>query len=117
MTPFIAAMEDSPSGLWRTLGKRVGFTPSRVRISYPPPAGIFGFPKIPFCYLVPRTHGGWQWQAGKGWRRILVPQDGNPRNPMHTHFGMITAPPPSLIRPIRLHPFQSSRSPLSDFFD
>ena len=29
--------EDSPSGLWRTLGKRVGFTPSRVRIPHPPP--------------------------------------------------------------------------------
>src|SRR3954467_10664960 len=29
--------EDSPRGLGRTLGKRVGFTPSRVRISYPPP--------------------------------------------------------------------------------
>ena len=28
-------MEDSPSGLWRTLGKRVGVTASRVRISYP----------------------------------------------------------------------------------
>ena len=31
------AVEDSPSGLWRTLGKRVGVTASRVRISYPPP--------------------------------------------------------------------------------
>src|SRR5690606_20236590 len=30
--------EDSPSGLGRTLGKRVGGNPSRVRISYPPPA-------------------------------------------------------------------------------
>lgn len=30
------ALEDSPRGLWRTLGKRVGFTPSRVRISHPP---------------------------------------------------------------------------------
>jgi hypothetical protein len=30
--------EDSPSGLWRTLGKRVGFTPSGVRIPHPPPA-------------------------------------------------------------------------------
>ena len=30
-------MENSPSGLWRTLGKRVGVTASRVRISYPPP--------------------------------------------------------------------------------
>src|SRR6267154_2798833 len=29
--------EDSPSGLGRTLGKRVGGNPSGVRISYPPP--------------------------------------------------------------------------------
>ena len=28
--------EDSPSGLWRSLGKRVGFTPSGVQIPYPP---------------------------------------------------------------------------------
>src|SRR6266567_6981038 len=28
--------EDSPSGLGRTLGKRVGGNPSRVQISYPP---------------------------------------------------------------------------------
>src|SRR5580704_3778450 len=30
--------EVSPSGLGRTLGKRVGGNPSRVRISYPPPS-------------------------------------------------------------------------------
>jgi hypothetical protein len=30
-------MEGSPSGLWRSLGKRVGRKPSRVRISLPPP--------------------------------------------------------------------------------
>src|SRR4051794_21375778 len=29
--------EDSPSGLWRSLGKRVGCKPSGVRIPYPPP--------------------------------------------------------------------------------
>ena len=29
--------EDSPSGLWRTLGKRVGCKPSGVRIPHPPP--------------------------------------------------------------------------------
>ena len=39
-----ARMEDSPSGLWRTLGKRVGVTASRVRISYPPPSP-FSYPK------------------------------------------------------------------------
>src|SRR5205823_5921999 len=32
-----SSAEDSPRGLGRTLGKRVGLTPSRVRISYPPP--------------------------------------------------------------------------------
>ncbi len=31
------ALEDSPSGLWRTLGKRVGCKPSGVRIPHPPP--------------------------------------------------------------------------------
>ena len=29
-------LEDSPSGLWRTLGKRVGCKPSGVRIPHPP---------------------------------------------------------------------------------
>src|SRR6201996_1496837 len=42
--------EDSPSGLWRTLGKRVGGNPSRVRIPHPPPfsagAPLPGFPAI-----------------------------------------------------------------------
>src|SRR5439155_11604079 len=33
-----SSAEDSPRGLGRTLGKRVGLTPSRVRISYPPPS-------------------------------------------------------------------------------
>jgi hypothetical protein len=32
-----SSAEDSPRGLWRSLGKRVGFTPSRVRIPHPPP--------------------------------------------------------------------------------
>ena len=50
MAPFTAALEDSPSGLWRTLGKRVGFTPSRVRISYPPPARVPGLRPEPFSY-------------------------------------------------------------------
>ena len=33
-------VENSPSGLWRTLGKRVGVTASRVRISYSPRLGF-----------------------------------------------------------------------------
>ena len=32
----IMALENSPSGLWRTLGKRVGCKPSGVRIPYSP---------------------------------------------------------------------------------
>ncbi len=35
--PVSLPAEDSPSGLGRTLGKRVGGNPSRVQISYPPP--------------------------------------------------------------------------------
>lgn len=31
-------LEDSPSGLWRTPGTRVGFTPSGVQIPHPPPS-------------------------------------------------------------------------------
>ena len=33
-------LEDSPSGLWRTLGKRVECKLSGVRIPYPPPPRI-----------------------------------------------------------------------------
>src|SRR3954452_11443048 len=35
--PVTSPAEDSPSGLWRSLGKRVGCKPSGVRIPYPPP--------------------------------------------------------------------------------
>ena len=34
---WLQHLEDSPSGLWRTLGKRVGCKPSGVRIPHPPP--------------------------------------------------------------------------------
>ena len=71
-------MEDSPSGLWRTLGKRVGVTASRVRISYPPLAGfsddsesLFFMPEngslsaiptnlahMPFCRVMPSNDVG-----------------------------------------------------------
>lgn len=37
MTRILSIVEGSPSGLWRTLGKRVGCKPSRVRIPLPPP--------------------------------------------------------------------------------
>ncbi len=36
-TDRIEVLENSPSGLWRTLGKRVGCKPSGVRIPYSPP--------------------------------------------------------------------------------
>lgn len=36
VSPVTSVTEDSPSGLGRTLGKRVGGNPSRVRIPYPP---------------------------------------------------------------------------------
>jgi hypothetical protein len=35
--PVTFRAEDSPRGLWRSLGKRVGCKPSRVRIPHPPP--------------------------------------------------------------------------------
>ncbi len=35
--PVSSSAEDSPSGLWRSLGKRVGGDPSRVQIPHPPP--------------------------------------------------------------------------------
>jgi hypothetical protein len=37
--PVTFRAEDSPRGLWRSLGKRVGCKPSRVRIPHPPPGG------------------------------------------------------------------------------
>ncbi len=43
-------LEVSPSGLWRTLGKRVGLTPSGVRISLPPPVD-----SLPIAAHVPPT--------------------------------------------------------------
>ncbi len=36
MSPLSYSAEDSPSGLWRTPGTRVGLTPSGVQIPYPP---------------------------------------------------------------------------------
>ncbi len=46
-------VENSPSGLWRTLGKRVGVTASRVRISYSPRVGVLANKSgwNPFSYL------------------------------------------------------------------
>ena len=55
-------MENSPSGLWRTLGKRVGVTASRVRISYSPRTGFskkfespFFMPENGFLSAIPAS--------------------------------------------------------------
>ncbi len=56
------AAEDSPSGLGRTLGKRVGGNPSRVRISYPPHPPV-------------RADEGPDRIIGRGPRRWLVAVD------------------------------------------
>ena len=40
----VERLEDSPSGLWRTLGKRVGCKPSGVRIPHPPPLNPGTYP-------------------------------------------------------------------------
>ena len=44
ISAIFAPQEDSPSGLWRTLGKRVGCKPSGVRIPHPPPQSTYTDP-------------------------------------------------------------------------
>lgn len=55
-----AQLEDSPSGLWRTLGKRVGCKPSGVRIPHPPRSspGILGIPGLFVVFACPGTLRG-----------------------------------------------------------
>ena len=55
-----AQLEDSPSGLWRTLGKRVGCKPSGVRIPHPPRSspGILGIPGFFVVFACPGTLRG-----------------------------------------------------------
>lgn len=43
-------LEDSPSGLWRTLGKRVGCKPSGVRIPHPPLVVMSGLCRASFSF-------------------------------------------------------------------
>ncbi len=47
------SLEDSPSGLWRTPGTRVGFTPSGVQIPHPPPEKKPRFRKKPGLFACP----------------------------------------------------------------
>ena len=50
--------EDSPSGLWRSLGKRVGLTPSGVRTPYPPPdKGTHSW--VPFRLALAKEQSSW----------------------------------------------------------
>ena len=59
--------EDSPSGLWRTLGKRVGCKPSGVRIPHPPPpdpgtasgSGVFFVFARDFCCFARKSAPRW----------------------------------------------------------
>ncbi len=48
-----SGQEDSPSGLWRTLGTRVGLTPSRVRIPHPPPIEARSSHGAPGLFVAP----------------------------------------------------------------
>src|SRR5690606_40465154 len=70
--------DDSPSGLWRTLGKRVGSTPSGVRIPHPPPdeGPVTGRGRGPF--VVPGKRADRAGPAGhivlsSGQRPTIVP--------------------------------------------
>lgn len=87
MIPLSYSAEDSPSGLWRTPGTRVGLTPSGVQIPYPPRCEVSGHhsldvPRLLLCAVdvsghrpplhaspqLPTTsrrfaHGGW-WVTG-----------------------------------------------------
>lgn len=67
--------EDSPSGLWRTPGTRVGLTPSGVQIPYPPPmktpekSGVFVFKldsrgSIPKYEVLARDDGSFRRRFG-----------------------------------------------------
>ena len=68
----IGVLENSPSGLWRTLGKRVGCKPSGVRIPYSPPVqapSIQGFGGFFCCRVHLRVHN---------YIRTIFPVGGNP---------------------------------------
>ena len=67
--PVASSAEDSPSGLWRSLGKRVGRNPSGVQIPYPPrdQRAASEPPSVMSCaplYPLPR----WRVRAAKGAR-------------------------------------------------
>ena len=51
-------LEDSPSGLWRTLGKRVECKLSGVRIPYPPPYLASPLATVGEALPAPAAHRG-----------------------------------------------------------
>ena len=59
-----AQLEDSPSGLWRTLGKRVGCKPSGVRIPHPP-RNSPGILEIPGLFIVVACPGTLRGERGE----------------------------------------------------
>ena len=67
----IARQEDSPSGLWRTLGKRVGCKPSGVRIPHPPQASGDGLPRRTESRHFPLSHN----EKSMFGRRPKIPQE------------------------------------------
>ena len=80
--------EDSPRGLGRTLGKRVGFTPSRVRISYPPPRLPVKRPSGPHRSCRVLIFG----VRGLSWRPRPPSHDGFERRGLSRRFNSRTRP-------------------------
>ena len=70
-------MEDSPSGLWRWLGKSVGSNLSRVRIPYPPPkllnyAVAVGFEPTEDISTFTRFRGVYLWPLRHTTKEMLI---------------------------------------------
>ncbi len=78
--------EDSPSGLWRTLGKRVGCKPSGVRIPHPPPPDPGTCPGSGVLLLVPRLISG---------RRESCPPASRPRRELRSARRLVVRPGPA----------------------
>lgn len=71
--PVCCSTEDSPSGLWRSPGTRVGLTPSGVQIPYPPPRKgrvRSGFPTPDPAF--------WQQWSAQGTLRMSVRRENDP---------------------------------------
>src|SRR3546814_14011602 len=60
-----SSAEVSPSGLWRSLGKRVGLTPSGVRIPLPPQIGRPGENRGVRHFATPSFRGHFAGEIGR----------------------------------------------------